>query len=165
MHLKRPWLQPGIALGFADGEYKEINIETVNIPGRGRRTFPDTAITKLQTFTVVGTVEHTFYLSGLKEKGNLIFTPTVMVNAGESKFEVTHRNVYSAAIQRRRRNILRNQTEITSFTLQSLGLNFQFNYAIGKFNFQPQLYLDYYLPETEEKRLNELYNFNIGFTF
>ena len=166
IHLKRPWLQPGIALGYSDGEYKEINIVTVNIPGRGRRTFPDTAITKLQTFTVVGTVEHAFYLSDvLKEKGNLAFTPTLMINAGESKFEVTHRNEYSAVIQRRRRNVLRNQTETASFGLQSLGLNFQLNYAVGKFNFQPQFYLDYYLPETTEERLTELYNFNIGFTF
>ena len=48
--------------------------------------------------------------------------------------------------------------------MQSAGVNLDLNYMIGNFNFEPQLYTDYYLPATESKRITMVFTVNIGYT-
>ncbi len=37
--------------------------------------------------------------------------------------------------------------------------------SIGNFSFAPQLYLDYYLPKTDEKRFTQVFTFTFGYNF
>jgi hypothetical protein len=48
---------------------------------------------------------------------------------------------------------------------QFAALNLDLNYSIGIFYIEPTLYLDYYLPKTNQSRLSDIYVINVGLTF
>lgn len=171
---KKPWLQPGIAAGYASGTYKEINIQTLNLPQFGTVTFPDTATTKTKAFSLIGSLQHTFeFANVLTEGGDLSFTPTILANAGAAKFVVTHANRFSANVANTRgRGRVRGGTgtgtgesSASSFTLESVGANFALLYSIGKFSLEPQVYLDYYLQNTDTKKFTQVYNISLSVVF
>lgn len=174
---KKGWINPGVALGYSSGISREINLVTVNIPQSGTVTFPDTTTTKTKAISLIGSLGHTFEFSNVFTKdGDLNFTTSLLANAGSAKFDVTHANRYSAAISnsrtRRGRGRLgggtgtsANGSEVSKFALQSVGANFELGYGIGQFGVYSQLYLDYYLPQTDSKRFTQVYNITVSYAF
>ena len=57
------------------------------------------------------------------------------------------------------------QSDNDKFDLQSFGLDLDANYVTGKFYIEPEIYFDYYLPSTSDKRFSQIYSLNIGITF
>lgn len=51
------------------------------------------------------------------------------------------------------------------YQLQSIGLDLNCVYVMGRFYFDPDLYLNYYLPKTNDDRFAQIFNFNLGITF
>lgn len=175
---KKGWINPGVALGYSFGTSKEISLVTVDIPQRGSITFPDTATTKTKAFSLIGSLGHSFQFSDVFTKdADLNFTTTLMANAGNARFDVTHANRYSAVIANRNPgrgrgrlgggsgNSSGNGSEISKFALQSVGANFELGYSIGQFGFYSQIYFDYYVPQTDSKRLTQVFNVNVSYSF
>ena len=165
---KKPWLRPGVAIGISNGVYKEINLVTVNLPGIGLRSFIDTATTKTNAFTLIGMLEHTFEMGGLMSADDyLSFTPAIMLNAGSSKVVTTHQNRFTPNVQDNKRKFRggTGQPDVIPFGIQSIGANFNFAYSIGKFTFEPQLYLDYYLHDSDTNKFTQVYNIVFAFMF
>ena len=166
---KKGWIQPGLAIGFSNGIYKEINLVTVTLPVLGTRTFLDTASTKTTAFSLIGSIGHTFEFDNVISGEDLLsFTPALMLNAGSSKLVTTHQNRYSASgFQNPNRRRIRgnNQSDVTKFGLQSVGANLGLVYSVGSFSLEPQLYLDYYLQASDTKKFTQVYNINFAFTF
>jgi hypothetical protein len=166
---KKGFIEPGFAVGYSTGEYNEIDNLTINLPREGRTTFSDTATTSLKSFSVSGSVEHRFFLSGnISKQRALLFIPSVLLNAGSNSFSVTHQNNFPGAVRGNGRRRLFRTEDVngsSAFELQSTGINIYLNYSIHKFSFQPQLYLDYYLPSTSESRFTKLFNVNVEYSF
>ena len=55
--------------------------------------------------------------------------------------------------------------ENTKFAAESVGIDFDLRYTMGKFTIEPDLYLDYYLPSTTTNRLSGVFSINLGYTF
>ena len=55
--------------------------------------------------------------------------------------------------------------QTNKFEAESIGLDLGLAYSIGRFTFQPDYYVDYYLPQTDEKRFTGIFNVNLGFSF
>lgn len=164
--IKKPWLEPGLGIGYSTGEYSEIAMVTAAIPGIGQRTFPDTATTKLKAFTLIGMVEHSFdWYDLIGKNDNLNVTPTLMLNCGSSTYDIKHRNRYSTSVANRRTQLRKPSNQVTRFQLESAGMNLALIYATGIFYFQPQLYLDYYIPASDTKKFTQIVSLNIGITF
>ncbi len=169
INLKQLWLQPGISGGFANGNFTQYNkIDTV-LNGT-RRMFTDTVHTKLSNFTLSAFVQHQFNFYGLFDNNDEIgITPQLLLNAGSSIFNETHKNPFLSGIQKRnssgRFKHAGNKNQQTSFEIQSLAFNTDVNYSIGKFGINPQLYLDYYLPQTTDKRLTAVYSVQLSYNF
>lgn len=168
-HYRKGFVEPGLAIGYSTGEYKEIDKITINLPRQGRTTFSDTAITSLKSVSVSGSVEHKFLLySQIAKKAALLFTPSVLLNAGNNSFDIVHKNNFPGTVRGRgRRRLFRTEdvSGASAFELQSAGINLYLNYSIHKFSIQPQVYLDYYLPSTSEKRFTQLFNVNVEYSF
>ncbi|MEO7801221.1 MAG: hypothetical protein ABIR81_04440 [Ginsengibacter sp.] len=166
---KKGFVEPGLAFGYSTGKYNEIDKVTINIPREGRTTFSDTAITSIKSFSVTGSVEHRFLLyTKMSKQSALLFIPSILLNAGNNSFSVTHHNNFPGTVRGNgRRRLFRTQDVdgVSAFELQSTGLNLYLNYSIHKFSFQPQIYLDYYLPSTSESRFTQLFNVNIEYSF
>jgi hypothetical protein len=124
-----------------------------------------------------GTLEHDFnFYSVLSKKDGLRLTPQFSLIAGLNSYSINYNssatlfNLYSKKKLKKQGKFQTQQNQqdthdTTRFEIQSLGFDIDLTYAIGKFYIEPELYLDYYLPKTNDKRLTQIFNFNIGITF
>jgi hypothetical protein len=173
--LKKTWLKPSIAFGYSTGLSNEITFidTTVIMQNRiVRIQFTDTAEIHLQSFSVIGSLSHTFWGYDILTSNDAVsFTPQLSLNAGSNKFTVAHKLVtisYFNLKKLRRHTRIRNFNDDTvspKFQLESLGLDLNVNYSLGKFDYNPRVYLDYYLPSSTEKRFTQVFAFTIGYTF
>jgi hypothetical protein len=183
VYLKKPWFNPGIAVGYSTGNsYETALLDTGIRHGNQiiKALVTDTAKINLQSFSLIGSVSHTFSKHGIIKTNDAIhFTPQLSVNAGYNKYTVTHRITTDVSLPNTQlppgllKNLIRKKSRIKNFQegasikfeVESLGLNLKLNYSIGKFDFDPQAYLDYYIPSTDENRFTQVFSFNVGYTF
>ena len=168
IYLKKPWLQPGVSAGLSGGRYTDyFTIDTV-LNGI-RRVFTDTAKTHITLFSLNAFVQHEFeYYNLLSKKDGVSIKPQVILNAGIQRFSVVHANPFFSRLKARNSSRFKNlgvSREKGSFTIQSVAFNLDVNYVIGKFGFQPQVYLDYYLPETSDQHFTTVYSFVVSYAF
>jgi len=171
---KKPWLKPGIALGYSTGKFDQgVHIDTtVKVLSRlVHILYNDTVSTNIRSFSVAGSVEHSFlFYNLLTVKDGIIITPQFSLISGINKYDMKHSssldyyNAYTKKALKRIRHF-QSQGNNKNYQLQSLGLDLDVNYSIGKFYFEPDLYLNYYLPNTNDNRFTQIFNFNIGITF
>lgn len=165
---KKTWLRPGIAIGYSFGkqvEYFDTAFWIVNRVVHLR----DTVTTRLSAFSVTLSASHqwTFY-ELLGKKDAFQFQPALLLNGGSQRWNITHSN---SVLNRRTvvQNYLKRRfgdgSGTAKFTVQSVAFSALATYYYGKFYVQPQLYLDYYLPTTTEKRLTSLFSVSAGFSF
>ena len=126
---------------------------------------------KLSSFSVAGTLEHSFvFYKIFSRKDGLIFIPQFSFITGINTYQVSHKsttanyNSFTKKLSKRIRHF-QSQAGNNKYEAQSLGLDLDLNYSIGIFYVEPELYLDYYLPKTNDKRFTQIFNFNIGITF
>lgn len=168
VYLKKPWLQPGISLGLSGGKITEYTrIDTV-LNGI-RRIFTDTAKIHLGVFSLNAFVQHEFeYYKLLNKKDGISIKPQLMLNAGFQKIKETHENPFFTKLKARNIQRFKNlgvRSDRSDFAIQSLAFNLDINYVIGKFGLEPQVYLDYYLPETTDQKFTTVYSFVISYAF
>jgi hypothetical protein len=188
--LKKWNYKPSLAFGFANGGFKETSvIDTFGILKRPVR--PDTIVffkqfdtlnTRLKDYSIIAGISRDFSFSTRSSKSYITFTPTLMLLFGWNNYDVEYisrpeltpellqflrRNPYAfkqLAAQFPSLNRSRNFDESGNFNLQSLGLNLDATWYIGKFFFNPQVYFDYYLLSSQNK-FNILYTVQAGFMF
>ena len=164
---KKKWLQPGIAVGYSTGEYKDARHKDTVILGV-KRHYYDSVTNQLKAFSLTLALGHRFLWYGvLSPADGLAFTPTFMANAGSGETTVIHNTnaLYLFKLLTRRGEIAKLQQ--TNFALQSVGLIMDLRYIIDNFTFEPQIYIDYYLPgiDAATKRLSQVFTFNMAYTF
>ncbi len=172
---KKSWLSPRIIASYARGEYKEAVTVDTSYLERNRLIilrYNDTAITKIKAFSLAACVEHDFVKAGIfSKKDGLRFTPQVGAYFGQNNFIVDYNStgeLYRNITKKKLKRVSRYQTTADvpgKFEFQSVGLDLNLNYMIGKMYFEPDLYLDYYLHGEDSERFSQVYNFNIGITF
>ncbi len=160
----RFWLQPGLSVGYSSGTYTEINHFTVLLTGN---TYIDTGTYKLRAFSLTGSLSHNFEWSGVfNNDDGLGFTPSLQMNfSADSTEGLTHtigQNLVRFLKRRRRLPKLQGKND---FQAQSVALSIDLNYSIGKFTVLPQLYLDYFLPETDDKKFTQTFAVTVGYAF
>jgi hypothetical protein len=172
--LKKPWIRPGVSAGYSYGTYHDIiKIDTFFRIGNQQHSikYIDTVSARLNSFSLAGTLEHSFsYYNIFSKKDGINFTPQLSLIAGINTYQVNHKssienyNRFTKKLIKRLKNF-QTQSESDRFEAQSIGLDLDVSYLIGIFYIEPELYLDYYLPETNDKRLTKIFNLNIGITF
>ena len=156
----KPWIEPGIAVGYSTGNYTEINKFTVLATGN---TFIDTGTYHLKALSLTASAAHDFkwqHIFGKEDE--LGFTPSLLMNfSADSTQSVSH--TLGQRIKRRKR--IRGLGDKNSFQAQSVAASLDFNYSIGNFTILPQLYLDYYLSKTDEKKFTQTFTLSVGYSF
>jgi hypothetical protein len=163
-------LQPGIAIGYASGKYKEytdsLKIRPAPLPPI---RIKDTTTYKLKDFSLMGSVKHDFeWYSVLSKNDGLLISPQLWLIAGSQKYSSVSsttaltRSPQGGALRIRRSSTA---TDKTGFSLQSAAFALDMDYGIGKFYVRPQLYLDYYLPQTDGNRLTTTFSCVLGISF
>lgn len=162
---KKPWVQPGLALGYSTGEYKQVRSKDTVI-NNIRRYFYDSITNHLEVFSVILNASHRFTFQQLFTKNDgLQITTSMMLNMGSSNTIINRKTNAPnlLAFLNRRGRVKRELT--SSFRAESIGFSADALYAIGNFSFSPQVYLDYYLPESDEKRFTQVFTLTASYSF
>lgn len=171
---KKPWLKTGIASGYSSGTYHEIiHIDTsITVSTQPVKVkYIDTTTNKISSFSIAGSLEHSFEFFNLfSKKDGLSITPQLSLITGINSYKVSHKSTvdyYNAFTKKRLKRIrhFQSQSGNDKYQVQSIGFDLDLNYSLGIFYFEPEIYFDYYLPETNDNRLTQIFNFNIGITF
>ena len=171
---KKTWVEPGIALGYSFGkqvEYYDTSFWFNPQPPAQPRIIHirDTITTKLSGFSLSLSASHTWeFLELVNKKDALEIKPALMLNAGSQNWNISHSNKMLNRFPRvgnALKNRFGNGSGSEKFNLQSLAFLAEVTYYYGKFYLQPQIYLDYYLPTTTEKRLTSLFSVTFGISF
>ena len=160
-------MQPGIALGYATGEYKEAKYLDTIVAGN-RRHFYDSINYKLNAFSMMLSVSHEFDWYNILDKSDgLSLTPTLVANAGSGKTTIGHNTNAAILFNRLYKRGKIPKLQKNEFAMQSIGLNMSLGYNIGNLSFVPQFYIDYYLPAIDpgSNRFTQVFTFNIGYSF
>ncbi|MDQ6762632.1 MAG: hypothetical protein M3015_08395 [Bacteroidota bacterium] len=172
--LKKYWIKPSVSIGYSSGRYNEIvNVDTIvmiaNRPAQIK--FIDTATTTISSFSVAAGIEHDFnFFNLLSKKDGLRLTPQLSIITGINDYSVSNKRsvqLYNTYVKRKLKHLKHFQptTAKSNYEVQSVGFDLDLNYTIGKFYLEPEVYLDYFLPATNDKRFTQIFNFNIGITF
>lgn len=165
---KKLVIEPGLAAGYSFGkqvEYFDTAFWLNNIAVHLR----DTITTRLSSFSLALSASHQFNFNRvLNKKDAMQIRTLLMLNTGIQKWDVSHssklvnrRPIIQTIVKRR----FGYGTTSTSFNVQSLAFATNFIYYYGRFYLQPQIYFDYYLPSTDEKRLTSIFSITAGISF
>jgi hypothetical protein len=154
---KKKWIQPGIALGYSLGEYGDV---------KRLATLYDSVTNKISAFSFIISVAHEFNWNNIfNKKDGVLFSPKLMLNMSESKIDIHHNTNATNLLNFLNKRGRLPKFKSTPFEAGSIGLALDLIYGYGKFAFQPQVYFDYYLPATEEKRFTSVFNLNLSYSF
>jgi hypothetical protein len=169
----KPFVQPGIGLGFANGNFKSAEFKSfyqkVSLFNPRRDTLIlrkgiDSTSNKTQFFSITLSAEHQFDFENIFTKNDgITITPIIMLNAGSDKLTENHTNAIFANLPRLAARKKTSQTN--KMQLQSIASSINFTYSIGKFYLQPNVYFDYYLPETTAQRFSSIFSLTAGLSF
>jgi len=162
-------VQPGLSLGFSNGDYKEWNFASFVLKRplnpRGDTTVigKDSTTYKTSYFSASANIEHDFsFYTIFTKEDELDFVPSLILNFGNDKFSQLHTN---KLFDRKGFSRFKKVNADEKFQIQSVAASVDFTYSVRKFFLQSNLYLDYYLPTTTSKRLSAIYIITAGITF
>ncbi|MEO8772224.1 MAG: hypothetical protein ABI402_19150 [Ferruginibacter sp.] len=167
---KKPWFRPSIGVGYSSGRTKEYFDSVITFTQIPRTiTIRDTITTKLSSFSMNLSISHIWdFKNVISRNDELEIQPMLSLNGSNQKLTVAH----SGSLNHRRpvvQNLLKTAygegSSKEKFSLQSAAFSFGVAYAKGKFIIQPQIYLDYYLHDTESKKFTAIYSFVISYAF
>jgi hypothetical protein len=162
-------IKPSLSLGYAQGTYRAADFVSFilkrSLRGDTLINGYDSTNNKASYFSISAGIEHSFIFYGIfSKKDELDFVPSLIINGGSDKISQTHTN----QVFNRTGGILakrKTTTASSAFQAQSIAASFNFTYSVGKFFLQTDIYIDYYLPATTEKRLSALFSLTAGFSF
>lgn len=149
--------QPGISIGYSTGSFTE----TFFLPLLNRK---DTITIGVKDFSFIPSLKRDFTIKGFGKNDYFYLQPSFMLIFAASKYEVQPSDRLFLSRPRIAQRIRNDFSSNTTFNLQSLGLNLDATWNIGKFFINPQVYFDYYLLSGSNK-FNTLYNLQTGFIF
>jgi hypothetical protein len=171
---KKWWLRPSVNFAYGWGsktEYERRRLmrysRLISDPRRYFVEIKNEEVVRDFSMTVSLRKDFDWY-DVLGKNDNITFTPVIMLNSGTQNFGFNTSYSY-------RFNVIRNNflpsnqsiTDKTGFALQSASLALRASYLKGRFMVQPQLLMDYYLPDLsdEDSPLNTVFAITAGWTF
>ena len=149
------FIKPGITIGYNNGTLTD----TINIITGTKKV-----VMKVSDFSVAPYIKHDFYFYELLSKADgLSFSPSLMLVAGQQQIKAPGLDNARLIAHPRLSNYLKNRfTSNSKFQLQSIAASIIFKYQYKNFYINPDIYLDYYLPSTTEKRFSCLFSITAG---
>lgn len=169
---KNLWLRPSLSLSYGWGsttayEKKQYKILRKLLQRSSRYSVTIKNEESISDFSVTLSVRKDFnWYDVLSTKDNITLTPVLLLNSGTQNFGFNSSYTYTLPTAIRVNSLPSNSTitDRTQFAAQSFSMVLRGSYMKGKFIIQPQLLLDYYLPEADD-RFNTVVSVTAGMSF
>lgn len=100
-----------------------------------------------------------------KKADGFELSPSLLLNFGSSTTNIAHKtNAPNLLKLLTKKGKLRRQIS-NNFQAESLGLNIDCSYTVGKLSINPQMYFDYYLPSSTEQKFTQVFTLSVGYSF
>jgi hypothetical protein len=167
-------LQYGAMFGFSGGRYREtgqyLDSQQIRMPLTNQLVWQyyyvsDTSDVVIRDLSFIPYVRYNLVLDGIGKNDYFNIQPTLMILGSRSKATIDSKgSIRQRRLLDRSRNYSETSSQKAAFQFQSVGLQLDASWYIGKFFLNPQLYLDYYLLSKENK-WSALYSVQTGFMF
>jgi hypothetical protein len=169
---KKLWLRPSLSISYGWGsttkyEKKQLRILRKLQQRSSRYSLTITNEESISDFSVTLSLRKDFnWYNVLTKKDNITLTPVILVNSGTQNFGFNSSYTYTLPTAIRVNSLPSNSTitDKTEFAAQSVSMVLRTAYLKGRFIIQPQLLLDYYLPEADD-RFNTVVSVTAGLSF
>ncbi|MFS8082021.1 MAG: hypothetical protein ACMG51_01110 [Ginsengibacter sp.] len=168
------WINPSLTAGYSTGHsFEIIKIDTAFRSGGQniKVKYIDSVNTRLTSIQLIAGLAHSFGFGNIFSSSDYVnFTPQFLIGSGINNYDISHKSVtnyfnsFTKKRLKKRRNYL-NPSYNSMFEIQTLALDLDATYSLKKFYIEPEIYLEYYLLKTEEKKLTPLLNITAGFIF
>ncbi len=167
---KKPWIRPAIGIGYTSGRIKEYFDSVITFLQPPRTiTIRDTMITRISSFSLNLSLSHIWRFENLFSRNDEFdLQPSILLNGSNQKYVISHSGNLGARrplVQKLLKTKYADKSMKQRFSLQSAAAMLAMSYGKGKFIAQPQIYLDYYLHDTQDKKLSAIYSFSISYAF
>jgi hypothetical protein len=150
IHTRKTWLEPGLAIGWAGGSYRQIQTLDTTILGIPRH-ITDTALVHLEDFTFIASLAHEFSFDDVLFKGDGIsIDPRLSLVAGSTDYTYDFKRTVLSYRKLLTRTRIRSGTKAgnSGVQFQSAGFSITASYIIGKWAISPQYYVGYYFQDS-----------------
>ena len=168
----KPAVRPSLTIDYSGGKSNESidTVFTVNVPAPPHPVhYTDNIHSVVKDLTVSLSADHLFLFKRIFTGADeLSMEPALALNAGSGSIKNTHSG--NIVLPKRLKQAFQNIRGLTAgnkqkFELESVSLSGDIYYSIGKFFAEPQIYIDYYLPATDTKRLSTIFSIGAGISF
>lgn len=165
---------PGVMLGFSGGRYREtlqyLDSVQTRIPLTNQfatRYFfvNDTSDIRIRDFSFIPYLRYQWEFNGFGKKDYFVIQPSLLLLGSTNNVKINSKGSFNQTDRiGRSRSYAETFSQKTNFQFQSLGLQLDASWYIGKFFFNPQVYIDYYLLSSQFK-WSSLFSVQTGFMF
>lgn len=167
-------LQGGAMLGFSGGRYREtlqyLDSQQVRMPLTNQLVtqyyyVSDTSDVLIRDLSFIPYMRYNQVLDGIGKKDYFNLQSTLMIIGSRSNVTIDSKgSIRQRRLLDRSRNYSETYSQKSVFSFQSVGLQLDASWYIGKFFLNPQVYFDYYLLSGDNK-WSALYSVQTGFMF
>ena len=168
----KPAVRPSLTIDYSTGKSDEVidTILTVNIPAPPHPVhYTDNIHSVVKDFTVTLSADHKFLFKKIfTGSDELSVEPSLGLNAGNAEIKNTQSgNIVLPKSLKRKVQQIRGLSagNKQKFELESADISGDIYYSKGKFFAEPQIYIDYYLPATQTKRMSAIFSLSAGISF
>ncbi|RXK62400.1 hypothetical protein ESA94_05165 [Lacibacter luteus] len=165
---------PGVMLGFSSGRYRE----TIEYLDSSQTRMPltnqlvtyyyyvnDTSDIRIRDLSLIPYLRYQWQFNGFGKKDYFTLQPSLLMLGSASDVRIASKGSYKQTGRlSRSRSYEETYSQKTNFQFQSLGLQVDASWYIGKFFFNPQVYIDYYLLSSQYK-WSSMFSIQTGFMF
>jgi hypothetical protein len=166
--------QYGAMVGFSGGRYREtlqyLDSQQIRMPLTNQFAWryyyvSDTSDVLVRDLSLIPYLRYNVILDGIGKKDYFNLQPTLMLLGSRGTVAIDSKgSIRERRLLDRSRNYSETYSQKSAFQFQSVGLQLDATWYIGKFFLNPQVYLDYYLLSKENK-WSALYSVQTGFMF
>ncbi len=169
------WIRPAISVAYGWGSetsYEKRKLKIKKNRSRHSRNATDVVLTErrdesLHDLSVIFSLKKDFsFFDVLNNKDMISLTPVVLINCGTQQYGFNSSYSFTRTSSVKAASLPSNVsiTDRSSFSAQTAALIMRASYLSGRFLFQPQLIMDYFIPG-EEKQFNTAFSVTAGVSF
>ncbi len=167
---RKKWLRPSLAMGWANGRFQDV--QTRADPRFPNRMVFDTSLVKINDFSLIGSLSHTFsFKQVFAKEGLLLFIPQFSLIGGLQQYNVRTKTSTQvvrprdARLDRFRSFYKVSNNSSSNISLQTAAFSASISWNLDYFSISSGYFCGYYFDTDKQSRFSHIFNLGVGLTF